>query len=54
MNEIPVEQAGEFAEKIWSQIENFNKDLIKKIEKEYVLTPEIEKELEKEIRKVKI
>ncbi len=54
LNEIPVEQAGEFAEKIWSQIENFNKDLIKKIEKEYVLTPEIEKELEKEIRKVKI
>ena len=54
LNEIPVDKAGEFVEKIWSQINNFNKDLIKKIEKEYIITPEIEKELEKEIMKVKI
>jgi len=54
LREIQIDKAGEFAEKIWSQIENFNKDLIKKIEKEYIITPEIEKELEKEIMKVKM
>lgn len=54
LNEIPVERVCEFVEKIWKQIENFNKDLINKIEKEYKLTEEIEKELEKAIKNCKL